>query len=157
VQVESLAEALEREHHEIDEGIETFAAGPVDRDRDPEPLTRAIQALRRHIYLEEEFLFPPLSATGLVAPIFVMLREHGQMWTTLDALEHDLDTGADAGSILTQCRQLIVQLQHHNLKEEKILYSQADQVLTAPANTQLKGFLATGELPEGWVCHKAQS
>jgi iron-sulfur cluster repair protein YtfE (RIC family) len=151
--MESLADALEREHHEIDRGIEAFAAGPVTRDRDAEPLRAAIRALRRHIYLEEEFLFPPLREAGLVAPVFVMLREHAQMWTTLDALERELDTGA-AG--LTLCHQLIIQLQHHNTKEEKILYPQADQVLTASASTRLKAFLAAGELPTGWVCAKAR-
>ena len=48
---ESLAEELEREHREIDECIRAFTAAPGDR----EPLTHAIRALRRHIYLEEEF------------------------------------------------------------------------------------------------------
>ena len=57
---ESLAAALEQEHQEIDAGISTFTASPGD----PQPLTRAIRALRRHIYLEEEFLFPLLGEAG---------------------------------------------------------------------------------------------
>jgi DNA-binding transcriptional ArsR family regulator len=71
---ESLAEALKREHREIDDGIAAFSASPADT----RPLTRAIWALRCHIYLEEEFLFP-LSGEAepaLRAPVFVMLREH---------------------------------------------------------------------------------
>lgn len=153
---ESLAAALEREHHEIDEGIEAFTAEPATGSRDPKPLVRAIQALRRHIYLEEEFLFPPLREAGLMAPVFVMLREHGQMWESLDSLERDLEADPNAASILLVCHQLTVQLQHHNMKEERILYTQADQVLTAPASEHLKEFLASGELPEGWVCIKAR-
>ena len=43
----SLAATLEREHHEIDAGIAAFTAAPADRG----PLTRAVGALRRHIYL----------------------------------------------------------------------------------------------------------
>jgi len=84
---ESLAAALEREHHEIDEGTAAFAASP----RNPQPLARAIRALRRHIYLEEEFLFPLLGEAepALRAPVFVMLREHAQIWNTLDALERE--------------------------------------------------------------------
>lgn len=56
MEIESLAAALEREHHEIDAGIAAFTAAPGDW----QPLARAIRALRRHIYLEEEFLFPLL-------------------------------------------------------------------------------------------------
>ena len=84
---ESLAAALEREHHEIDEGIAAFTASPWD----PQPLERASRALRRHIYLEEEFLFPLLhqAEPALAAPIFVMLREHAQIWATLDTLERE--------------------------------------------------------------------
>ncbi|GAA4239929.1 hypothetical protein GCM10022254_62710 [Actinomadura meridiana] len=65
--------------------------------------------------LEEEFLFPPLHATGLVAPIMVMLREHGQIWETMDALEDAPD--ADPAAL----RRLTVQRLHHDLKEEKII------------------------------------
>lgn len=152
----TLATALEREHREIDGGIEAYTAGLATGTSDTGPLLRAMNGLRRHIYLEEEFLFPPLREAGLMAPVFVMLREHGQMWESLDSLERDLETDPNAASILLLCHQLTVQLQHHNMKEERILYTQADQVLTAPASEHLKEFLASGELPEGWVCIKAR-
>ncbi len=147
----SLAEALEREHHRIDEGIAAFAAAPGDR----QPLIRAIHALRRHIYLEEEFLFPLLreAEPGLAAPVFVMLREHAQLWRTLSALERELDTGSGDGAAL--CRQLTVQLLHHNLKEERVLYPRADHVLAEPAAGRLRAFLAAGDLPDGWACARA--
>ena len=67
MEMELLAVALEREHIEIDDALTAFAAGPVTKERDLEPLSGAIGALRRHIYLEEEFLFPPLRETGLMA------------------------------------------------------------------------------------------
>jgi len=148
---ESLAAALEREHHEIDEGIAAFAASP----RNPQPLARAIQALRRHIYLEEEFLFPLLGEAepALRAPVFVMLREHAQIWNTLDALERE--PGGSTGHALR--RQLTSQLLHHNLKEERVLYPRADVVLPPTAAERLRAFLGSGELPEGWVCIKARS
>lgn len=156
MRVQSLADALEREHHEIDEGIETFASEPLGADRDLTPLRRAIAALRRHIYLEEEFLFPPLRAAGLVPPVFVMLREHGQIWTTLDEIERSLATDPDIRATLTLCHQLTVALQHHNLKEERILYPHADEVLTGAADQQLRAFIQSGQLPAGWVCQKAR-
>lgn len=152
MEIESLTAALEREHHEIDAGIAASSAAPGDR----QPLARAIRALRRHIYLEEEFLFPLLreAEPGLAAPIFVMLREHAQIWVSLDSLEHELDIGSDTPSGL--CRQLTVQLLHHNLKEEKILYPRAADALPAAAAGRLRAFLSSAELPEGWVCMKAR-
>lgn len=150
METESLAAALEREHHEIDEGIAAFSGSSGDR----QPLARAIRALRRHIYLEEAFLFPVLHQAnpGLAAPVFVMLREHAQIWATLDALECEPD--GDTGHAL--CRQLASQLLHHNLKEERVLYPRADDALPPAAAERLRAFLRSGELPEGWVCIRAR-
>ncbi len=150
MEIESLAMALEREHHEIDAGIAAFIAAPGN----PQPLIRAIRALRRHIYLEEEFLFPLLGEAepGLTAPVLVMLREHAQIWAALDSVEREIDDGAR----LVLCRQLTVRLLHHNLKEEKVLYPRADDALPPAAAGRLRAFLGSGELPEGWVCVKAR-
>jgi regulator of cell morphogenesis and NO signaling len=148
MEISSLAVALEREHHQIDDGVAAFTAAPGDR----QPLERAIGALRRHIYLEEEFLFPLLreAEPGLAAPVFVMLREHAQIWATLDSLERELDAGTGTG--LALCRQLAVRLLHHNLKEEKTLYPRADDALAPAAAERVRAFLGSGDLPEGWVC-----
>jgi regulator of cell morphogenesis and NO signaling len=148
MQTGSLAAALEREHHEIDDRIAAFIASPGDR----QPLARGIGALRRHIYLEEEFLFPLLrqAEPGLAVPVFVMLREHAQIWATLDSLEGA--AGADAGTGLALGKRLTVRLLHHNLEEEKILYPRADRALPLAAADRLQEFLGSGELPDGWVC-----
>jgi hemerythrin-like domain-containing protein len=156
MKTESLAATLERDHREIDDGIKAFTAAPHPGERDRQRLVHAIRALRRHIYLEEQFLFPPLRHAGLAAPVAVMLREHAQIWTTLDALQRELDTGTDRLRALALCHQLSVQLLHHNLKEEKALYPPADQILTESASAQLRTFFEAGELPDGWVCAKAQ-
>ena len=148
---ESLAAALQREHHEIDAGIERFL-----RAGDVGALTRAVRALRRHIYFEEEFLFPPLAGAGLLAPVFVMLREHGQIWATLDTLDAALGGDAAPEALREACHRLTVLEQHHNPKEERILYPQADQALPAPEAERLRAFLASGELPDGWVCERAR-
>ena len=157
---DTLAAALEREHREIDQGIDAFTAGLADDgdgDGDPAALTRAMDALRRHIYLEEEFLFPPLREAGLMAPVFVMLREHGQMWNTLDTLDAELARDGAGSAVLDTCRELEAQLQAHNSKEEPILYPQAETVLTASAAAQLRTFLDSGTMPEAWVCQTARS
>jgi iron-sulfur cluster repair protein YtfE (RIC family) len=120
----SLAQALEREHRDIDGGIEQYAAsGP---DGDPAPLLRAMEGLRRHIYLEEEFLFPPLKAAGMTMPVFVMLREHGELWDAMDALDAQLASDAAPVVMQSACRELLAMLDNHNSKEEPIIYPQAD-------------------------------
>jgi regulator of cell morphogenesis and NO signaling len=151
---EPVAEMLSREHREIDAAIEGFSADPSS-GKAVESLAAAIVALRRHIYVEEEGLFPVLSAGGVVPPILVMLREHAQIWATLDALENDLSTaGGQAPEI---CHRLLIQLQHHNMKEERILYPQADEALATRAAPSLTEFLQSGPLPDGWVCLRART
>jgi hemerythrin-like domain-containing protein len=150
--METLAAALEREHHEIDGAIEAYLEEPGEN---AESLARALAALRRHIYLEEQFLFPPLRAAGFVAPIFVMLREHGELWRTMESIERELED--DAASVPGECKWLLALLAKHNAKEEPILYPHADSALTAPASAELREFLREGRLPDGWVCSGASA
>ena len=145
---ETLAAALEREHHEIDAGIEKYTAS-VGETADVEALAGALAALRRHIYLEEEFVFPSLRAAGMLGPILVMLREHGELWTLMDQLEQD--------ATLAVCARLTARLDAHNTKEEPIVYPQMDAVLSEPAALELRRFLDSGSMPEGWVATQARS
>lgn len=154
---ETLRIALEREHRQIDRGIETTIAELPNGNALTTPLAGAMQALRRHIYLEEEFLFPPMREAGMTMPILVMLREHGELWRTMDAIDALLDDGADPGRMLDCCRELLAQLDQHNSKEEPVIYPLADAALSAEAYAELSTFLQTGQTPEGWVCQQAQS
>jgi hemerythrin-like domain-containing protein len=152
----TLSAALEREHREIDTGVEAFQAGLTRGETLPEPLKEALAALRRHIYLEEEFVFPPLRAAGMVPPVFVMLREHGELWTSMDALEAQLSGEPGIDELRATCQALAVQLQTHNEKEEPIIYPQADTVLDADTRQRLMTFLDAGTMPDGWVCERAR-
>ena len=154
---ETLGAALEREHREIDGGIEAFVAGLPAGKSETEPLVRAMDGLRRHIYLEEEFLFPPLRAAGMMVPLFVMVRQHGELWDAMHALDALLaaDADADADALLEACRGLRDLLDQHNSREEPIIYPQADKVLTGTASAELSAFLESGRMPEGWSCAKA--
>jgi hemerythrin-like domain-containing protein len=151
----TLAAALEREHREIDAGIEAFLESLAAGRARPESLVRAMQALRRHIYLEEQFLFPPLREAGMVAPIFVMLREHGEIWDAMDAMDREIARDGAGAAMSEACHELLAQLERHNAKEEPIIYPQADAVLDADTGAQLHEHLAAGRLPEGWVCARA--
>ena len=150
---ETLAEALEREHREIDAALARFTEAPQERAAE---FTRAAAALRRHIYLEEEFLFPALREIGLMAPVFVMLREHGEMWRTLDALSLEVRAEPAGPAVKELMRELEVRLQHHNMKEERILYPQGEDALGEADAQQLRGFLVDGTMPHDWVCERAR-
>lgn len=149
-----LAEALTKEHTDIDAGIEAFLAGQADGHPATDGMLAAIAAQRRHIYLEEAILFPPLRQSGMFAPVMVMLMEHGRMWRVMDELEPLLRDGATDPAVSDLCQQLVDLLAAHNPKEEQIIYPAADSVLEFPASGHLKEFLASGEMPDGWVCER---
>src|SRR5690606_10542940 len=100
--------------------------------------------------------FPPLRQTGLVAPVMVMLREHGEIWRALEEVERHAEAQTDRVSTLRAYEALAEVLEQHNMKEERILYPQADTALDDEATTRLREFLDSGALPEGWVCEAAR-
>ena len=155
----SLPAALIREHRDIDAGIEAFVADLDGGVADPQPLLVAFEALRRHIYLEETFLFPPVRQAGLMMPIMVMLREHGTLWQLMDALTARVagDGAADAGAALRSvCEELLARLAQHNVKEEPVVYPHAEVDLDDDAAAELSEFLRTGSTPDGWICEAAR-
>ncbi|HEU0191764.1 MAG TPA: hemerythrin domain-containing protein [Mycobacterium sp.] len=152
---ETISAALEREHHEIDAGIAAFLAKLDVGSVDPEPLNEALEALRRHIYLEERILFPPIRQGGLVMPLFVMMREHGEIWRTMDTLTEALAGDGDADRLRAGCKELLKQLEAHNMKEEPVIYPHADTDLTAEQAAELDDFIKTGLTPDSWVCQEA--
>lgn len=158
----SLAEVLIREHHAIDAGIEAFVAqsgsGGAVREW-AQPLIAAMEALRRHIYLEEVIVFPPIRA-GLMMPVMVMLREHGEIWRAMDDLDARLalDNADDEpirSELVAGCQRMLELLEQHNMKEEPIIYPHVDTDLGHAARGHLREFLREGEMPDGWVCEKA--
>lgn len=148
----NLADLLTREHRDIDGGIERFVAGLDRGAADPEPLLSAFAALRRHIYLEETFLFPPLRQGGMAMPIMVMQREHGTLWRLMDSLAALLAADGSAAELEPGCRQLLAELDRHNGKEEPVIYPHADAGLPGETAAELAEFLRTGSTPDGWVC-----
>jgi regulator of cell morphogenesis and NO signaling len=151
----ALSAALKNEHREIDSGIQTFVEKLDCGSVQPEPLTAALEALRRHIYIEEVFLFPPIREAGMVMPIFVMMREHGELWHTMDALTDLLDDGTDNGRLRDTCSQLLDQLEQHNSKEEPVIYPHADADVPPQTSAELARFIESGRTPDGWVCQRA--
>lgn len=151
MQEPTIGAALTAEHREIDAGIKAV----IDGGSDLAPLREALALLRRHIHVEETALFPPLAAAGLTMPVFVMKREHGQMWPLLDALEKACAEGATAESLREDCEHLFRLLQIHNGKEEQIVYGAADRQAAADDDNVLAEAIAAAAMPEGWTCEMA--
>ena len=149
----TVSAALAFEHRLVDDGIECFAGSDTAAASEQQRagLLQAITVLRRHIYLEEEFLFPPLRDAGLMGPVMVMVHEHGQIWPALDLLEQQLRAGSNdrARSV---CQALLSQLAAHNMKEERILYAQVEDLLAETELAALTELLTTVHAPAGWAC-----
>lgn len=152
----SLAEAFAKEHHEIDAAIEKYMASTrEDPEQRAKMLLEAVSALRRHIYLEEEVVFPHLPRATLMMPLMVMHREHGELWRRMDALEVSLQGGSADEHLAADCQELLSLLENHNSKEEPIIYPQMDTALSVQEQQQVAHLLTGGALPEGWICQDA--
>lgn len=160
---QTLSAALEREHQQVDAGIGAFLARLAGGTVDADGLNTTLTALRRHIYLEEEILFPPLRQGARMVSIFGMIRGHGEIWHTMDtlaSLSMPLSLSATGGgehdALREACRQLLTLLEAHNKVEEAVIYSAADIDLEPAKATELADFMKTGKRPDGWVCEKAR-
>lgn len=149
----TIAEDLHAEHRSIDARLEEFVSG-LDHQVRAGLFREFARELRQHIYVEELHLFPPLRAAGIIPPVLVMLREHGQMWTVLDEIDRQLD-GGDVVELRRLCEILIGMLGAHNDKEEAILYSAAVEVLDRQTQEDIANALVDESLPEGWRCEMA--
>lgn len=153
----NLSTALEREHQVIDAGIGAFLdeldAGGVDANA----LRETLAALRRHIYLEEQLLFPPISKGAHMMSVFGMIRGHGEIWRTMDELDEVLagPGEADHDTLREVCQRLSALLAAHNKVEEPVIYPAADSGLPPEQAAELAEFIEAGRMPDGWVCAKA--
>ena len=111
-----------------------------------------MEALRRHIYLEEEIVFPHLPKGPLMMPLMVMRREHGELWQRMDALAEALGGDSPEDGLADACQELLALLDDHNSKEEPIIYPHLDADLDPAEQERVRTLLEEGTLPDGWVC-----
>lgn len=144
----AVATAFEHDHRAIDEVLER-ARQRLERGEWPGDLfSEASEDLRRHIYVEEEVLFPRLRAPNLFAAVFVMLREHAEIWRGLDAIE---GAKGDPARALAALASLEPVLSAHNSKEEQILYPASEPALSAEDVAAVKNAFEEGTRPDDWV------
>ena len=87
-------------------------------------------AMLHHLEVEEEALFPELEAcTGTSGgPTSVMRMEHEQIRGLLDDMGREIQAW-NTDRYLGLSETLLILIQQHNTKEERILYLMADQLL----------------------------
>lgn len=87
--------------------------------------------MARHFRMEEDQLFPMLvSAGGPAGPVQMMRMEHAQMNTLIEQMADTL-THQDAQGYGGLSETLLIVMQQHNLKEERMLYPIADHLLAS--------------------------
>ena len=151
---DTAGQVLEHDHHRIDERFDVFAASLSGGTPDAAAFTGGATALRHHIHVEETLHFPVLREAGLLAPVLVMLREHGEIWDLLDTIDEAL-VRADLTTVRATWPRLAHLLEQHNAKEERILYPAGDQTLSEETAHAVTTALASGSTPPGWTCEMA--
>jgi regulator of cell morphogenesis and NO signaling len=148
----TIAAVLEDEHRWIDERLEEFQRGLAEGRADAGSYEEAATKLHRHIYLEEEMLFPQVETRGLAGPTAVMMMEHGKICQQLDAVRDLLASGAEASQVLEVFGALRGLLEEHNGKEEQIFYPASDHLLTEAELAEVLARVEDAETPAGWLC-----
>jgi iron-sulfur cluster repair protein YtfE (RIC family) len=151
-QPETITEVLEPEHRWIDERFERFQALLASGQVNAEPFEEAAKALHRHMYVEEEILFPEVATRGLAAPVQVMYQDHGEIARLMNVVHGLIASGASTADLEAALAAVIRVLGEHGAKEELVLYPTADQVLVGPEFAQLVQRVREEAVPEGWLC-----
>ena len=145
----TISTMLEAEHRWIDERFEQFSRGLAMGLVKADTLQEAASVLHRHIYLEEEFLFPEVEARGLEGPTAVMVQEHGDICRFLNGITELIGEGVGHARIQDSFKALRRLLEEHNVKEEGVLYPSADRLLNS---AELVRRLKEANAPDGWAC-----
>jgi iron-sulfur cluster repair protein YtfE (RIC family) len=132
-EVPTISETLGRDHDRIDHLLldVVTCVGDGELERAESTFDEFDHALRRHISVEEELLFPLFETRHASGhhPVNVMTIEHRAIQRRLDAMRDTLARG-DAPAFLAEHDLLLRDLGPHNMKEERFLYPAIDQVLT---------------------------
>ena len=106
------------------------AASEQDWTTTAQEFNAFVQAMERHLGIEEEELFPAFEqATGVITgPTEMMRMEHEQMRNLFTEMRDALEQ-QQVNDYLGASETLLILMQQHNIKEEQILYNMMDQHL----------------------------
>lgn len=146
-----LSVVLEAGCRTIEQHIDDYLArrgGPTVAAR---RLGEAVAALREHIYVQEELVFPPLREAGMEGPVHAMSLDHYQLWETLDRLDADLATPGTP-DVRTAARILQAELDRHTSTERPVILAHVEDTLTERQQATLLNQLSHAHTPPGWTC-----
>ncbi|MCK4675139.1 MAG: hemerythrin domain-containing protein [Gammaproteobacteria bacterium] len=106
------------------------ATAKDDWDTARQTFNEFVQAMERHLGIEEQVLFPAFEEeTGMATgPTEMMRMEHEQMRTLFAEMKEAMEQ-QDSDDYLGAGETLLIMMQQHNIKEEQILYNIMDQHL----------------------------
>lgn len=137
----SISQFLTEDHHRCDE-LYAQAEASVNAarwDTAGDGFVRFRAALLRHFTMEEETLFPAFEAANghVFGPTAVMRLEHAQMRDLLNGMARAVDD-RDRQAYLGIAETLLVLMQQHNFKEERVLYPMTDSAFGAGTDALLE-------------------
>ncbi len=129
----SIKEYLTGDHRRCDELfaiMEDKAATSIEDAK--EAVGEFIKETERHFQLEERIMFPKFEQkTGMVqGPTAVMRHEHSQMRALMKQMQESIEVN-NKDRFFGTCETMMILMQQHNMKEEQMLYTIAQQHLSA--------------------------
>ncbi len=132
----TIKEYLTTDHRKCDE---LFAAMEDAATQSLENAKEAYEAFvadtERHFQMEERVMFLEFeNKTGMTeGPTAMMRHEHAQMRSLMQQMGEALEAG-NKDKFLGLAETLMILMQQHNMKEEQMLYSMAQQHLSAESD-----------------------
>jgi len=131
----SIKEYLSHDHTRCDElfaKMEDSASKSLSDAK--ESYEEFAKATERHFQMEERVMFVEFEAkTGMTeGPTAMMRHEHAQMRSLAKQMSEALEAG-DKDKFFGLSETLMILMQQHNMKEEQMLYTMAQQHLSAEA------------------------
>ena len=132
----NIKEYLSADHSSCDElfaKMEDAVADSIENAKDA--YEAFANSTERHFQMEERVMFPEFEQkTGMVAgPTEMMRQEHLQMRNLIKEMALALEA-KDKDKFFGNSETLMILMQQHNMKEEQMLYTMAQQHLSAESD-----------------------
>ncbi len=132
----TIKEYLSQDHSRCDElfaNMEDAVADSIDSSKDAYEVFA--EATERHFQMEERVMFLEFEQkTGMTqGPTEMMRQEHTQMRALLTEMGKAIDS-KDKDKFFGNSETLMILMQQHNMKEEQMLYTMAQQHLSAESD-----------------------
>ena len=133
---------MTKDHQDTNEILDIVLKDSIKGVVDRESIAKVTEMLRRHIYIEEEILFPALPSDNDKDIEFLEVQ-HGEVFRFLKSL----NSNNNADLIKDISKKLLDLLIEHNAFEESFIYGNFEKLDAA--------FIEKITFPVGWKCRYA--